>query len=269
MRNAVWSRPWRDVTVDAAKLFSNATSTSVLKRGREAAAILADDVDRRDSYVGLSLDPLSDLRQLVVWFDDDPTPIALVGAQLIARPFRELRIAPLHPATACTLTLADTLPADSTPGTTQLCPQVVRLRLWADVPRGLELCPLASALHFLSPLITTTAAISDVPVMLLHVPGARRVRLFATNEDQALAASVLVELYGVRPELDLAENAATSPLLIATSGYDVTIGTTADDRKPVSRTILDPGLHELCVVATCTDVATFRVGVAVDFDQGA
>ncbi len=252
--------------IAAPTLYSRAAAG---RRGYEVAYPLPLDGAHFD---GVSIDPESGYRQLVVYLDDDTNGIPLIAGNVIRAPFSALRVAPLHPASYYVGNVAGASPAVA------LVAQRAVLRLWRSAPPlPAELAPFPRTL-VLTQRLVTIAAPSGSPVagMLVHCPGVRRLMAWVSDDNNAHTANINVDVYGLRPEVgddqDLFSSSPQNGTLLKTpagANLSYTISSGAGSYSAQQMTVVDPGIVEVGFTLNSSDAFSVRVGVVLDFDVGA
>lgn len=295
-----WSRPYQLVTVSGAQLFSagyqtplgiiieGAGSGPARSSGGAWGVLAASD---NVAYQGISLDPSTQCRQVLVWFDDDDTAIPLCGSAVIARPFRRLAVAPLYDylASAGSLSLPSVTGSASSPASLLLRPQALRLRVWRSKPEPLaEILP--PSFRYASPLFTVGGHLpAGTVVGVFHLPGATRLRYWAYglgNGASGVTTTMQLQAYAVPCEVQDGETVVTGAAQLVGSlalGVGIT-ATAATGTTPVvaQETLVDFANHEIALVAATTQrnlpeqagggeysSGTWRFGVHADFGIGA
>lgn len=217
-------------------------------------------------FYGVSLDPSSHFRQLLIFLDDHPEPFPLVGGEILKASFRRARVAPFHRVTWET--------GSVTSGLFTLSPrlnnQVAALRLYRAPPQQSHL-ELPSVLQLTQDLLSSGFLAGGIGQPLLyhvHAPGARCLTFFGGSHGDAGTPATSVSLRAVHPERPRSDVLLTSLSTAVFTNVLATLAMGGGATSTAATVIQNPGFVDYYIDAgptTSPGTYNLEVGLIIEY----
>lgn len=219
-------------------------------------------------YYGVSLDPRTELRQLLVSLDGR-RPLRLAPGRLIRQVFTRLTADTVLPVPQLDATATGWLAGIGGSAAT-LAPQTVRLRLWEELPIddwGGDCAHFPSTIVLAQSFLAATAPAAQ-DAFYIYAPGAETVRFLGSNDSNAQGASLVWDFYAGRDSIARGSTTrwADNPVpILAASLGTLTVPAAADAGVPVSAGVVTDPCGDLYVVRNAAGVVATAYRAALWF----
>jgi hypothetical protein len=199
-------------------------------RGVNGAFILPVPGNGAVAYEAFSIDPQSQFRTLLAYFDQDTVATPVLPGEVVKRSYGSVRIETMFDVAHN---------GGNVPGAglgfgndPPICPQIGYVRCWAKAP-SFDQFFFPRYMSVTQELLATGAnsAITAGNIMFIHAPGAEIVTLWGSNEAHVNAGALVIQLLPLRSERPTSGSKApfnASQFLLGTGGPNITVPAASD-----------------------------------------
>lgn len=213
----------------------------------------------------VTLNPLSNIREAWIYFDNENEPELLVPGRVIAKTFNRASFVPVMPSSFHAGTVSNKFSPRA-----DLCPQKLIVDFWSgEVPTT---APTLRHSSVSTQALTISATTAETVFACLRAPNVESIRFWGSNNNQTnTGGNATVTIYPIRPDVRDDQGprtqAGTPDIAVdfSTTVATITIPGTADGESPVYTARIDhPAWSEYGLTITPPSNAAVHLIVGVE-----